>query len=108
MPTTKQNLALPTEVYIDKALSKLVGESQNFLAIEKPKSKGVARVLGLLTEARLHDVVNFILEKRGEEKGEKDKPVNFEVYVFLNKNADSIRPSPRGAQASFRWLQLWA
>jgi len=90
IPTDKRSLALPNETYVNEKLAKLVGESQKFLAVKAPKNKGLMSVLGLLTEARLQDVVNFILEKRGEEKGERDKPVTFRVYALLNRKADNL------------------
>jgi len=90
IPTDKKPLAFPTEVYVNKSVRKLVGGSQNFLAVKIPRNKGLIKVLGLLTEARLDDVIKFILEKRGEEKTEIDKPVGFRVYSFLNKKVDSL------------------
>jgi hypothetical protein len=89
IPTEKKALALPTAVYINRGLVAIVGESQNFIGIKPPRNKGLINLLGLLSNARIDDVVKFLLSRIGESVG-RDKPVPFRVYSFLDRNADSI------------------
>lgn len=90
VPTDKQSYDYPTNVYIIEKLQKIVGTSVNFLAIVSPKSKGLIKTLGLLSRARIDDVIKFLLERRGEKQGLKDKTVAFRVYSFLNREVDSL------------------
>lgn len=86
VPTTKKILTFPTEVYTNIKISKLVGKEMHFLAMKRPKNKGLTRLLRMAEEARLKDVVKFILQSQGREEGQ-DKSVPFRVYSFLNKKA---------------------
>ncbi len=90
MPSNKMKFEYPTDVYVKKRTQELVGRSKQFLAIRSPKNKNLVKVLGLLTEARLDDVIEFILNQRGEEKGESDKRINFKVYSFLNRRVNLL------------------
>jgi len=86
IPTTKKVLTFPTEVYTDIKISKLVGKEMHFLAMKSPRNKGLIRLLRMAEEARLKDVVKFILQSHGREEGQ-DKSVPFRIYSFLNKKA---------------------
>lgn len=90
MPTSKEILAFATGVYANRKLQRLVGEEQNFLGIRIPRNKRLTKVLGLLTDARLDDVIRFILKKGCQGQGKADKPVSFAVYSFLNRKANSL------------------
>lgn len=86
VPTTKKVLTFPTDVYTNLKISKLVGKEMHFLAMKSPKNKGLIRLLRMAEEARLKDVVKFILQSQGREEG-RDKSVPFRIYSFLDKKA---------------------
>ncbi len=90
MPTINRILDYPTNVYANKNLTNIIGKNQQTIAANPPKNKKLMRLLGLLTEPRLDDVVSSIVAVASEGKEGKNGTIPFAAYYFLDKRAELL------------------
>ena len=85
IPTSNNTLEYPGNVYVNRNILKLVGSSHDIISIKPPRNKSIIRILGLLVEARLDDVINFILASSTVKGSQKTPAIPFMVYSFLDR-----------------------
>jgi hypothetical protein len=91
IPTDNNTLEYPENVYANRNVLKLIGPSHDIIYIKPPKNKRILKILGLLIEARLDDVIEFILA-RATEKGNRKTSIPFMVYSFIDRKAEALTP----------------
>lgn len=86
LPTSKENFAKPSEVFLDKPeVRELLGDSVPYLTVDI-KNEKLIKDLGINSEANVEEVLNYL--KSLTQKCE-DKTVFTKLYEFLDKNYEN-------------------
>lgn len=84
LPTSKGNLAKPSEVFLNKPeIRELLGNTVPYLSVDI-KNQDLINALGINSEANVKGVLNYL--KILSEQKSKDKDIFTKLYDFLNKN----------------------